>query len=178
MRANRIFHVVAAIGFVAVTARAAEPQLTIYNQNFAVVRIMIPLDLKAGMNRIQFNDTTAYLEPNSVILRDPTGNRTLQILEQNYRADPVSEQLLLSLNEGKTLDFLVQQGDKTEIVQGKIIRSRYVPPQPYSPYGNPYYGGQGYPQTAARTHHRGRRQVALWASRQAALPRPCGRHDP
>jgi hypothetical protein len=147
MKVNRVFQVVAAIGLVAFTARAAEPQLTIYNQNFAVIRIMIPLDLKAGMNHIQFNDTTAYLEPNSVILRDPTGNRTLQILEQNYRADQVSEQLLLSLNEGKTLDFLVQQGDKTEIVQGKIIRSRYVPPQPYSPYGNPYYGGQVYPQT-------------------------------
>ena len=148
MKANRVFHVVAAMGLLAVNAWAAEPQLTIYNQNFAVVRVMIPLDLKAGMNRIQFTDTTAYLEPNSVILRDPTGARTLQILEQNYRADPVSEQLLLSLYEGKTLDFLVQQGDKTEIVQGKIIRSRYVPPQLFSPYGNPYYSGPGYPQTA------------------------------
>ncbi len=147
MKANCVFHVMAAIGFVAVTAWAAEPQLTIYNQNFAVVRVMTPLDLKAGTNRIQFTDTTAYLEPSSVILRDPTGVRTLKILEQNYRADPISEQLLLSLNEGKTLDFLVQQGDKTEIVQGKIIRSRYVPPQPFSPYGNPYYSGQGYPQT-------------------------------
>lgn len=147
MKANRMFHVLTAILFVVVAARAADPQLTIYNQNFAVIRVIIPLDLKAGINRVQFNDTATYLEPNSVILRDPTGNRTLQILEQNYRADPVSEQLLLSLNEGKTLDFLVQQGDKTEIVQGKIVRSRYTPPQSYSPYGNPYYGGQGYPQT-------------------------------
>ena len=145
MKAIRVFYFVAAIGFVAVNAWAAEPQLTIYNQNFAVVRVLIPLNLKPGENHVQFTDTTAYLEPNSVILRDPTGNRTLQILEQNYRADPVSEQFLLSLYEGKTLDFLVQQGDKTEIVQGKIIRSKYVPPQLYSPYGNPYYQGQ-YPQ--------------------------------
>ena len=33
------------------------------------------------------------------------GNHSLQILEQNYRNDPVSEPLLLSLFEGKTLDF-------------------------------------------------------------------------
>src|SRR5271169_4347172 len=85
-------------------AWADDPQLTIYNQNFAVVRVLIPLNLKVGENRVQFTDTTAYLEPSSVILRDPTGTRTLQILEQDYRADPVSEQLLLSLNEGKTLD--------------------------------------------------------------------------
>ncbi len=117
---------------------AAEPQLTIYNQNFAVVRVLIPLDLKPGTNQIQFTDITAYLEPDSVILRDPAGTRTIQILEQNYRADPVSEQLLLSLNEGKTLDFIVQRGDRSEIVRGKIIRSGYVPQ--VSPYGNAYYG--------------------------------------
>ncbi len=126
-------------------AFAAESQLTIYNQNFAVVRVLIPLDLKPGENRVQFTDTTAFLEPDSVILRDPTGARALQILEQNYRADPVSQQLLLSLYEGKTIDFLVQRGDHTETVQGKIIRSGYVPPQPFSPYGNPY----GYPGNPA-----------------------------
>jgi len=54
-------------------AWAAEPQLTIYNQNFAVVRVLIPLDLKSGENHIQFTDTTAFLEPDSVILRDPSG---------------------------------------------------------------------------------------------------------
>lgn len=121
-------------------AWGAEPQLTIYNQNFAVVRVLVPLNLKPGTNQIQFTDVTAYLEPDSVILRDPTGAHTIQILEQNYRADPVSEQLLLALNEGKTLDFLVQHGDQTEVVQGKIIRSGYLSPPPP---GTPYYGGPG-----------------------------------
>src|SRR5215471_1771714 len=109
-----------------------QPALTIYNANFAVVRQSIPLDLKAGTNRVSFNDATAHIEPDSVILRDPSGRRTLQILEQNYRNDPISQELLLSLNEGKILDFRVEhvdaQGQKhTEIVQGKIIRSGYVP---------------------------------------------------
>jgi hypothetical protein len=138
MKANRVSLVVAAIGLLAVSARAAEPQLTIYNQNFAVVRVLIPLDLKPGENHIQFTDITAYLEPDSVILRDPTGARVLQILEQNYRADPVSQERLLSLYEGKILEFLVQRGDHTETVQGKIIRSGYVPPWQNNPYGNPY----------------------------------------
>ena len=122
-------------------AWAAEPQLTIYNQNFAVVRLLIPLNLKPGENRVQVTDTTAFLEPTSVILRDPSGTHVLRILEQNYRADPVSSQLLLALNEGKTLDFVVQQGDKTQIVQGKIIRSGYVPNPPQ--IWNPYNGWQG-----------------------------------
>ena len=55
-------------------ARAAQPALTIYNQNFAVVRDSVPLDLKQGVNDVRFTETTAHLEPDSVILRDPRQN--------------------------------------------------------------------------------------------------------
>src|SRR6516162_6399833 len=79
----------------------ASPALTIYNQNFAVVREVVPLDLKSGVNAIKFADTTAHVETDSVILRDPSGKANLLILEQNYRNDPVSQELLLSLFEGK-----------------------------------------------------------------------------
>ena len=109
---------------------AAEPALTIYNQNFAVVRETIPLDLKQGATSVRFTDTTAYLEPQSVILRDPTGQRAIRILEQNFRADPVSPETLLRLYEGKTVEFLVRYQDKTEIVTGKIIRAGTLNPQP------------------------------------------------
>jgi hypothetical protein len=142
MKLSASIRVIVAFWFLVSTAWAAESQLTIYNQNFAVVRVLIPLQLKAGTNQVQFTDTTRYLEPDSVILRDLTGARAIRILEQNYRADPVSEQLLLSLNEGKTLDFLVQHGDTTEIVQGKVIRSGYVPYYQQA-YGYSSYPGQG-----------------------------------
>ncbi len=104
------------------------PALTVYNQQFAVVRQKMPLDLKLGVNHVQVTDITAHLEPDSVILRPLDTGRRLQILEQNYRNDPVSQELLLSLYEGKTIDF--QQTDKDanpRLVQGKIIRSGYVP---------------------------------------------------
>ena len=59
------------------------------------------------MNQLEFTDITAHLEPDSVVLRDPQGRRHLRILEQNYRADPVSQELLLSLYEGQTIEFLI-----------------------------------------------------------------------
>src|ERR1700745_530511 len=86
---------------------ASQPALTIYNQNFAVVRDTVPIDLQQVVNTGRFTETTAPLEPASVILRDPSGKTNLQILEQNYRNDPVSQDLLLSIFEGKTIDFLV-----------------------------------------------------------------------
>ena len=104
-----------------------QPSLTIYNQNFAVVRQELPLNLKAGINKLEVADITMHLEPDSVILRDPSGKHPIQVLEQNYRADPISESLLLSLNEGKTIDFLVQRENKQEVVIGKIVRSGYTP---------------------------------------------------
>jgi hypothetical protein len=109
----------------------AQPALTIYNQNFAVVRDIVPLDLQSGVNDVRYPDATAQVEPDSVILRDPTGKHSLQILEQNYRNDPVTQELLLSLFEGKTIDFermrLKHNTETPELIPGKIVRSGYVP---------------------------------------------------
>ncbi len=114
--------------------------LTIYNQNFFVAREHVPLDLKAGVNQAEFAGIAAHLEPDSVILRDPNG-RALQILEQNYRNDPVSPEMLLSFYEGKTIDFVAgRNADGSDVkLKGKVIRSGYAPPN----YIN------GYPQQAS-----------------------------
>jgi len=119
------------LGAAATLAAFAQPALTIYNQDFAVVRDTVPLDLKSGVNNVRYADATARVEPDSVILRDPAGNHSLQIWEQNYRNDPVTQELLLSLFEGKMVDFeTLRLKDNTqvrEITPGKIIRSGYVP---------------------------------------------------
>src|ERR1039457_7196751 len=133
----------------------ADPALTIYNQNFAVIREILPLDLKAGNNTVRFSGATAQVEPDSVILRDPTGRRAVQVLEQNYRNDPVSQELLLGLYEGKTIEFSVRNPDGTNlIVSGRIVRSGYVPRSPTMNRNGPQYqanqmgmapGGAGQP---------------------------------
>jgi len=115
----------------AALSAGAEPALTIYNQNFAVVRDTVPLNLKSGPNAVIYGNATAQVEADSVILRDPAGKRSLQILEQNYRNDPVSQSLLLSLFEGKTIQFQNERmKDNTqirELIEGKIIRSGFIP---------------------------------------------------
>ena len=121
--------------------QGSSPSLTIYNQDFAVVRQEVPLDLKSGVNQFNVNDITMHLEPDSVILRDPTGKHPVQVLEQNYRADPISEPLLLSLYEGKTIEFELPGGTT---VKGKVIRSGYVPHNYFAMnrYGQNYYQSQ------------------------------------
>src|ERR1700733_4547504 len=98
--------------------QSSQPSLTIYNEDFAVVREEFPLDLKSGENQVNVNDITMHLEPDSAILPDPAGKHPLRVLEQNYRADPVSQFSLLSLYEGRVVDF--ELPDKSTI-KGKVI---------------------------------------------------------
>src|SRR5208283_1150265 len=139
-----------ALGVAGALAACAQPSLTIYNQNFAVVRDTVPLDLKAGPNAVIYSGATAQVEPDSVILRDPAGKHSLQILEQNYRNDPVSQALLLSLFEGRTIDFeKLRMKDNTqvhELIQGKIVRSGYVPGSQAQQPMNYFPGGQAQQQ--------------------------------
>ncbi|MBV9405345.1 MAG: hypothetical protein JO211_08365, partial [Acidobacteriaceae bacterium] len=111
------------------SAFPADPGLTIYNQEFAVVHESLPLELHPGSNTVQFTDATAHVEPESVILRDAAGKHKITILEQNYRADVLSQDMLLNRFEGKTVDFLAgMRGDGTpRIIRAKIIRSGYSP---------------------------------------------------
>ena len=111
------------------SATQGEPALTIYNEDFAVVRDTVPLDLKAGLTDVRFTEATAYLEPDSVVLRDPAGKVPLRVVEQNYRFQSVSQALLLSKFEGKTISFRTEGADGKPgvMVQGKIIRSGYAP---------------------------------------------------
>jgi hypothetical protein len=134
------------VGFLALCGclnaqQMSQPSLTIYNQDFAVVRQQIPLDLKSGENLINVTDVTVHLEPDSVVLRDASGKHLLQVLEQNYRADTISQPLLLSLYEGKTIDFETSSG---QIVKGKVIRSGYAPHDYFAMnrYGQSYYQAQ------------------------------------
>jgi len=93
-----------------------------------VVRETLPIDLKSGVNQVSFAGATAQVESDSVILRDVAGKAEFQILEQSYRNDPVSQAMLMSLFEGKTLDFNRRETNKPDrVVLGKVVRSGFVP---------------------------------------------------
>ena len=60
--------------------------ITVYNQDFAVVKQVIHLHLRPGENDANFAEVTEQVEPESVILRDATGKHPIQIIEQNCKA--------------------------------------------------------------------------------------------
>lgn len=102
--------------------------ITIYNDNFALITNPVSLDLKQGENNIKLSDITYQLDPDSVIIRDTNNKVTLQVLEQSYRNDPVTQFKLLKYFEGQTIQFqldntLTNGSNLKSFVKGKIIRA-------------------------------------------------------
>jgi hypothetical protein len=102
---------------------SGETSLTIYNNNFAIIRDTLKLDLKAGVNDVRYSDVALFAEPSSVILRDPSGKTEFQIQEQAFRGSSVTQETMLAWFEGQTIDFLRYDEGKSHVIPGKIIRS-------------------------------------------------------
>jgi len=104
-------------------AEATGPAITVYNQNFGVVRDTVPLDLGSGISEASYSGVTSQLEPESVVLRDPSGKLDLSIVEQSYRGDPVDQNRLLQMFEGRTIEFYKTVGDEEVVIEGRIVRA-------------------------------------------------------
>jgi hypothetical protein len=107
------------------SAHAGSPTLTVYNAGFAVVRDTVPLVLKQGDNDVLAPRVSPFLDPASVMLRDPTGKSDFRILLQKFRANVLTEKMMLTRFEGQTIPFRIQKEGKIEEVTGKIIRAGY-----------------------------------------------------
>ncbi|MGB7190473.1 MAG: hypothetical protein WBD10_10080, partial [Acidobacteriaceae bacterium] len=108
-------------------SQTSGPALTIYNQNLAVVRTTVDLNLKPGNNEVTTTKVTSQLEPDSVVLRDRAGRNPVQIEEQNYDAAIATQAWMLQKYEGQTIDFqrsYFENGQtKSELIPGKILRA-------------------------------------------------------
>jgi hypothetical protein len=117
----------------------AATQLTIYNQDFAVARTTVPLDLHSGETEVLTTRVTSMLEPDSVILRDPAGRHSFKVMEQDYDAAVVTQQWMLQKYEGQIIDFEVQTGGgvdpatgmprppQQQLIKGRIVRAGSQP---------------------------------------------------
>ena len=76
-----------------------EVGITVYNQNFGLVREVRTVDLAAGRTALEFRDVSEQIEPQTVAIKGL--GQSLHVLEQNYRYDLLSPQKLLEKYVGK-----------------------------------------------------------------------------
>ncbi len=93
-------------------------ELTVYNQNFALVKDKRLLELKKGINDIRFSDVASYIEPESVHFKSLTDPAGCLIQEQNYEYDLVSADKLLKKYIDNAIKILTKEG---KLYEGKLL---------------------------------------------------------
>lgn len=89
-------------------------ELTVYNQNFGLVKDRRVLNLQKGLNEIRFSDVASQIEPVSVHFKSLTDPLGCVILEQNYEYDLVSADKLLSKYIDKKISIIAQDAKSYE----------------------------------------------------------------
>jgi len=88
----------------------ASTEVTVYNDNLALVKERRSLDLKTGVNIVEYTDVAALIDPTSVMFED-TKNKNTAVLEQNYEYDLVSSYKLLDKFLGKEITATEKEGE-------------------------------------------------------------------
>ena len=101
-------------------AQAQEPgtELTVYNQNIALVRDTRPFGLEQGVNEVRFSDVASQIDPTSVHFRSLTDPEGTAVLEQNYEYDIVGTQKLMQKYVDQEIELVAQDGS---LYQGTLL---------------------------------------------------------
>ncbi len=75
--------------------------ITVYNQNFGLVREIRQLELGTGRVELEFSDVAENLQPETVAIKPLDQADGIEVLEQNYRYDLLSPSTLLDKYVGK-----------------------------------------------------------------------------
>ena len=110
--------------------RADDPQLvtsdggdrtqidvTVYNQDLALVRELRSIELPKGEFQLEFRDVPSRIDPVTLLVV-PAGKSGLELLEQNYEYDLMSREKILQKYVGRELSWIQEDGSR---IQGKLL---------------------------------------------------------
>ena len=96
-----------------------EVSITVYNQNFGLVREVRELNLGTGKVALSFKDVASRIQPETVSIKAPG----LSVLEQNYRFDLLTPKKLLEKHVGRQVKLhrYHKRTGKEETFKAKLI---------------------------------------------------------
>lgn len=100
--------------------------ITIYNQNFGLIRDTRTINLHQGVNNVRFEDVAGCIDPSSVSFQSLTAPNSVAVREQNYQYDLMDQNTILSKSVGKELKIKHYGSNGTaEELTGRLLN----PPQ-------------------------------------------------
>jgi len=106
----------------------ASVDLTIYNQNLALIREERLINLAKGLSSVIIPDIPATIDGTSLHFLSLTHPSAVRVLEQNYQYDLVHQAKLLEKYLGKKVEFVRydQETKKEYSVFGKLLSTGYM----------------------------------------------------
>jgi len=102
---------------VAFNASALETEITIYNQDLALIKKSQTFSLKSGANDVVFNEVAQQLKPESVFIYGDN----IRVLEQNYDYAGINYATMLNAHIGKTVNTVRQAPDNGKNIFEKAV---------------------------------------------------------
>ncbi|MCE5197972.1 MAG: DUF4139 domain-containing protein [Armatimonadota bacterium] len=96
-------------------------QITVYNDNFALVKDTRVVNLTQGVNSLNIEDVAARIDPTSVLFKSITSPNSVSILEQNYQYDLISPENILNKSVGQRVVFTSFNSDGTLRTQEGVL---------------------------------------------------------
>ena len=131
---TKFFNLILTVLFVCPCLFAAEKPVpegnsvavTVYNNNFGVIKERRPISFDKGLNTIKFTDVASAIEPASVSFQCLSAPGRISILEQNYEYDLVSTFSLLNRYIDKAVNISIKGSgaDKGKEITGTLLASR------------------------------------------------------
>ncbi|MBX9685277.1 MAG: hypothetical protein K2X27_01170 [Candidatus Obscuribacterales bacterium] len=99
------------------TSESQGVSITIYNQNFGLIRDIRNIKMQEGINQVRFEDVAGRIDPTSVSFQSLTAPNAVVVREQNYQYDLMDQNTILSKSIGKQLKFrqYLNSGNVAEI---------------------------------------------------------------
>lgn len=110
----------------ATSSSSKEVALTIYNQNFGLVKDVRSVNLTGGINFLRFEEVAAAIDPTTVNFMSLTAPNTVVVREQNYQYDLLDPTSILAKSVGKEITFKNYSGGVAKELRGILLNSPKV----------------------------------------------------
>jgi len=100
---------------------AADVAVTVYNNNRALIRETRDINIKKGVQTLEFDNVAAQIDPTSVLPKFLSEPSKIIVLEQNFDYDLVDTNKLLSKYIGKDIEIERTGKDKRKNVKGRLL---------------------------------------------------------
>lgn len=97
-------------------------EITVYNQNFGLVKEIRQVNLKQGVAVLAIEDVAATIDPSTVHFKSLDDPQGVEVLEQNFRFDLLGPNSILEKSVGKKVRLHRTLPDgKKEVLEGTLL---------------------------------------------------------